>query len=169
MSELTHFRHRKDEFFKHDSHSPLEPHQRETFSGLNYFDENPSLKLVVELDTFSQQDEIQMQTSTGTIASYLRWGKFDFEVDGEPAELTVYASPGAGGFFLPFTDATTGDETYGSGRYLEIEPMRNGKFLVDFNMAYNPYCAYNPAWTCPIPPAENKLSVPIRAGEMSFK
>ncbi len=170
MSDLTHYRQRKDAFFKHDSQSPLEPAQRETFTGLNYFNENPDLALVVELETFSQQDEVMMQTSTGTVQPYLRWGKFTFEVEGEPAELTVYAAPGAGGFFLPFADATSGEETYGSGRYLEIEPVgNNGKFLVDFNMAYNPYCAYNASWTCPIPPAENRLSVPIRAGEKSFK
>lgn len=169
MSELTHYRQRKDEFFKHDKHSPLLPTQKDGFTGLNYFDENPDLALVLELDTFAEQDDVQMQTSTGTVASYLRWGKLHFEVDGAPAELTVYASPGAGGFFLPFTDATNGAETYGAGRYVEIEPMGDGTFLVDFNMAYNPYCAYNEVWTCPIPPAENRLSVPIRAGEKSFK
>jgi hypothetical protein len=72
---------------------------------------------------------------------------------------------GGGGYFLPFMDATSGDETYGAGRYLEIEPLPGGKLLVDFNMAYNPYCAYNEYWSCPIPPKENRLSVPIEAGE----
>jgi uncharacterized protein (DUF1684 family) len=88
-------------------------------------------------------------------------------VDGQEAELTLYASPH--GFFLPFADSLAGTETYGAGRYLEPEPVGNGKFLVDFNLAYNPYCAYNEAWACPITPWENRLRVPIRAGEKVYQ
>ncbi len=70
--------------------------------------------------------------------------------------------------FLPFVDSQAGKGTYGAGRYLDPEQLPNGKFLIDFNLAYNPYCAYNENWNCPIPPTENKLDVPIRAGEKIF-
>lgn len=165
MSRLETFRRRKDEFFAADPQSPLAPEQQETFEGLNYYPENPALRLELAVERYPDQTVIPMQTSTGDVAEYVRWGRIHFEVDGEPAELTIYAAAGGGGFFLPFTDATSGDETYGAGRYLEIEPLADGRFLVDFNMAYNPYCAYSPLWSCPIPPAENRLKVPIRAGE----
>jgi len=167
--ELDKFRKRKDQFFQRDRHSPLTPDQRDGFSGLNYYPDNPDLRLKLPLDTFDDQEEVQMATSTGEVAQYYRWGKIRFEVEGEPAELTVFAAPGAGGFFLPFMDATSGGKTYGSGRYLEIEPAGDGVFLVDFNYAYNPYCAYNEMWSCPIPPKENRLKVPIRAGEKNFE
>ena len=165
MGELEHFRRRKDQFFRHDPHSPLTPEQQELFKGLTYYPENPALRFELEIEPFEEQEPVAMQTSTGDVAGYIRWGRIHFEVDGQPAELTVYAATGGGGFFLPFMDATSGDETYSAGRYLEIEPLSDGRFLVDFNMAYNPYCAYNERWSCPIPPEENRLTVPIRAGE----
>jgi uncharacterized protein (DUF1684 family) len=159
------FRHRKDEFFGRDAQSPLLPEQKREFKGLSYFEPNADLDLEVEVTRFEGEAPIQMQTSTGDVAQYVRYGRFSFEVDGEKAELTIYASPDGGGYFMPFTDATSGKETYGAGRYLDLEPVAGGRFHVDFNMAYNPYCAYNLMWSCPIPPAENRLSVPVRAGE----
>ena len=82
----------------------------------------------------------------------------------------MYASEDMDELFVPFRDATSGKETYGAGRYLEVEsPGPDGRVRVDFNAAYNPYCAYNPDWSCPIPPGENWLSVPIRAGEKTFE
>jgi hypothetical protein len=85
------------------------------------------------------------------------------------ATLQVYQDPEGGDFFLPFVDATAPEETYGAGRYLDVEAPRDGKFLIDFNYAYNPYCAYNDKWSCPIPPKENRLKVQIEAGEKNFK
>ena len=107
-----------------------------------------------------------MQTSTGDVQVYTRYGRFRFEVEGQPAELTIYLADY--GFFLPFVDALAGKETYPAGRYLEPEPLENGRFLVDFNLAYNPYCAYNDRWSCPLTPFENRLKVPLRAGEKIF-
>ena len=83
----------------------------------------------------------------------------------------IYRDPQDGALFLPFRDTTSGAESYGAGRYLEVEPTDDGKLRVDFNYAYSPYCAYcayNDRWSCPIPPAENRLGVAIRAGERSF-
>lgn len=166
MNALETFRQRKDVFFKHDPHSPLTPQQREAFSGLRYYAENAALRFELAVERFKRQTVVTMQTSAGDVAEFVRWGRIRFEVDGQRVALTVYASPSGGGFFLPFMDATNGEETYAGGRYLEIDPLPDGRFIVDFNLAYNPYCAYNPYWSCPIPPKENRLKVPIRAGEM---
>jgi uncharacterized protein (DUF1684 family) len=166
VTALEIFRRRKDAFFgSRDPHSPILPEKRSAFTGLRYFDPNPDLDIEVEVTPLKDEAPFPMQTSTGGMAQYVRYGRFSFEVEGEQVELTIYASPGGGGYFLPFTDATSGDETYGAGRYLDLEPLPDGRFHVDFNMAYNPYCAYNPNYSCPIPPAENRLSVPIRVGE----
>jgi uncharacterized protein (DUF1684 family) len=107
-----------------------------------------------------------MQTTTGDVQTYERFGRVRFPVAGEEAALTIYRNEN--GFFLPFVDALAGNETYGAGRYLEPEELPDGTLLVDFNLAYNPYCAYNENWSCPITPAENRLKVPIRAGEKVF-
>ena len=162
MSEMDEFRQDKDEFFRDDPRSPLTPEQRANFAGLSYYPESPALRIEAELDTDVDRDEdIVMQTTTGGTQVYRRAGKVRFEVDGQPAEITLYESPEQHELFVPFRDATSGKETYGAGRYLEVEPPADGRAVVDFNDAYNPYCAYNPEWSCPIPPGENWLAVPI--------
>jgi uncharacterized protein (DUF1684 family) len=166
MTQLDAFRAQKDEFFASHPESPLTPEQKRNFQGLSYFPENPDLRLEVTVEEFAEGDEIQMQTTTGGVQDYVRFGKFKFQADGAEAELTIYASHH--GFFLPFADSLAGEETYGAGRYLEPQHLGNGTFLVDFNLAYNPYCAYNEAWACPITPFENRVKVPIRAGEKIF-
>ncbi len=166
MNELQAFRQSKDNFFAEHSQSPLTRQQRSQFQGLNYFPENPALRLEVAVEVFAEQKEIEIQTSTGDVSYYRRYGRFHFEVEGAPAELTIFAR--GTDFFLPFVDALAGKETYPSGRYLEPETLADGKFLIDFNLAYNPYCAYNDRWSCPLTPAENRLKVAIRAGEKTF-
>ncbi len=166
MSELDAFRAEKDEFFGGHPQSPLTREQRKDFHGLQYFPENDSLRLEVKVDEFENKQKFEMQTSTGDVQVYEKFGKFSFEVDGEHAELTIYRSEH--GFFLPFVDILAGKETYPAGRYLDLEPLPGGHFIVDFNIAYNPYCAYNEMWSCPITPAENRLKVAIRAGEKLF-
>jgi uncharacterized protein (DUF1684 family) len=120
------------------------------------------------LDTNADRGEVRLETSTGSEETYRRAGIARFEVDGTAGQLTLYEPEDGGDLFLPFRDATSGSETYGSGRYLEVHPPRKGRVRLDFNYAYNPYCAYNDAWTCPLPPAENWLSIPIRAGEKAY-
>ena len=168
MTELSDFRVQKDAFFKSHPHSPLTSEQQETFAGLRYFPENPELRLVLPIERFAEQDTIVMQTSTGDERVYTRYGRLHFTVDGQDAALTLYADEHSGAFFLPFADALRGRETYGAGRYLDPEPLGDGRFLVDFNLAYNPYCAYNDDWSCPLTPVENWLRAPIRAGERLF-
>lgn len=167
MSEVTEFRSEKDEYFRQSPHSPLTREQQQSFEGLNYFDENPDLDLVIEIEEFREKDRIQMQTTTGGLQTYERYGRFTFESEGRQAELTIYRSEH--GYFLPFVDGLAGRETYGAGRYLEPEPLGGHRFRVDFNLAYNPFCAYNEAWSCPITPGENRIEVPVRAGEKVFE
>ena len=167
MTELESFRIGKNEFFAYHPQSPLSQEQRKTFRGLNYFPENASLRLQVSLVQFHQSEELEMQTSTGDVQRFVKFGRIRFQVDGQEAELTIFQNDH--GFFMPFVDSLAGTETYPAGRYLEPEAPPEGRWLVDFNLAYNPYCAYNDRWSCPIPPAENRLKVPIRAGEKLFK
>ncbi len=166
MDQLEAFRARKDDFFRSDPQSPLTPEQRRDFTRLKYFQENPALRLELPLEMLPTQDRVEMQTSTGDVQVYHRHGQIHFQVDGQEAQLTIFQGPN--GFFLPFVDSLAGQETYPAGRYLEPELLPGGLVLVDFNLAYNPYCAYNDHWSCPLTPAENRLRVPIRAGEKSF-
>jgi len=166
MTELEQFRAEKDEFFKEHPQSPLEPAQKKNFTGLHYFPENDALRLEVKVELLNDPNPIQMQTTTGGVQIYYRHGRFKFSVDGQEAELTIYRADY--GYFLPFVDSQAGEETYPAGRYLEPEELAGDHFLVDFNIAYNPYCAYNEMWSCPITPAENRLKVPVHAGEKIF-
>lgn len=166
MNELETYRAQKDDFFKSDYQSPLTTAQKQSFTGLHYFPENPDLRLELAVEPVAKPERVEMQTSTGDVQVYHRHGRIRFEVDGQEAELTIYEGPN--GFFLPFVDALAGQETYPAGRYLEPEPLPGDRFLVDFNLAYNPYCAYNDHWSCPLTPFENRLRVPIRAGEKLF-
>lgn len=170
MSENKEFRKSKDDFFARNEHSPLTAEQRGRFNGLEYYPETSDLRFVLAIDEFTgvQKERVEIATSTGDFQPYLRWGTLTFSVEGESTTLSVYQAVDGEEFFLPFADATSGHETYGSGRYLDVLPLHGGKVLVDFNYAYNPYCAYNPNWSCPIPPSENRLKVPIRAGEKTF-
>jgi uncharacterized protein len=166
MTGLAEFRKTKDAFFGSDPESPFSAEERKTFKGLKYFPENLGLKYVVPVQEFPVKETIHMQTSTGTVQTYQRYGVVKIKVDGKDVELTIYHNEN--GFFLPFVDGLAGKETYPAGRYLEPEPAGKGKILVDFNLAYNPYCAYNDMWSCPLTPFENHLKMAIRAGEKIF-
>ncbi len=167
MTALTDFRKMKDEFYASDPQSPLTEEQKQTFTGLHYYPENPDLIFMLIIEEFSKKEKVSIQTSKGDVRSYERFGKIAFPVEGEPVSLTIYKVEQD--FFLPFVDSQAGKETYPAGRYLEMEPLTDGSYLVDFNMAYNPYCAYNDRWSCPITPTENRLNVPIRAGEKIYE
>lgn len=167
MNQLDAFRTAKDRFFKEHPQSPLTDDQRARFGGLRYFPERPELRLALPVEPLAEAAPMVMQTSTGDSRSYRRLGRLRFTVDDQEVALTLFADE-AGGLFLPFADALAGSETYGAGRYLEPEQLADGRVLIDFNLAYNPYCAYNDAWSCPITPPENRLKVAIRAGERLF-
>lgn len=166
---LREHRRAKDEHFRRGHHSPIPPGDRAGFGGLDYYP--PRADLDLELELLPAGDgEIRVPTSDGRERVYRRAGRVRFAVDGEEAELTLFSVPGheEGGLFLPFRDATSGDETYGAGRYLDLDSPQEGRVRVDFNLAYNPFCAYDEAYSCPLPPPENWLRVPIRAGEKAY-
>ena len=109
----------------------------------------------------------------GNEQDFLCWGEFRLKIDGKEQALQAYRSnPQEEMLFIPFRDATSGKETYGAGRYLDLEPGRDrttgGKWVLDFNQAYNPWCVYSEAYTCPFVPIENWLEVPIQAGEKNY-
>jgi uncharacterized protein (DUF1684 family) len=162
--ELMALRREKDQFFKASPQSPLSPDQQDAFTGLSYYEPDAAFDLVVTVEPVSSADsEIVIETTTGDTRRYRRYGRFRFNVGGQDTELTIYEAPY--GYFLPFVDASAGVETYAAGRYLEPDELEDGTFHIDFNLAYNPYCAYNEGWSCPITPTENRLNVAIRAGE----
>ena len=161
----------KDSLFRSPA-SPLLPTQQERFDGLSYFPYDSTLAFAVTLAPTLQRDTLRMATSTGEPRDYIRFGSFSFPLDGRSHRLAVFQplNPGAEPapdrrLFLPFADATSGAATYSAGRYLDLDPTPDGRYVLDFNYAYSPYCAYNPRYSCPFPPRENRLPAPIRAGE----
>ncbi|NJR12403.1 DUF1684 domain-containing protein [bacterium] len=153
----------KDQFFKNDPRSPLSPQQQAAFEGLSYYVYNPRLDVVVAMTPFDEKRDVQIQTTTGESRWYRRVGEVRFAVGAQEARLTIYETPH--GYFLPFVDASAVQETYPAGRYLEPDVLDDGRLHLDFNQAYNPFCAYGPQWSCPITPPENRLTVAIQAGE----
>lgn len=172
MSELAHFRQQIDDFMGHHPQSPLDNKQQAAFKGLPYFAQNDDLVFEADVERFSAMEPaMDMETSTGETRPFRRWGRFTFTINGQAASLTIYSD--GHGLFLPFRDATNGRETYGAGRYLDsqrpgLEQVLANKIRVDFNFAYNPYCAYQESYSCPLPPRENWLKIPIYAGEKDF-
>jgi len=165
------FRAEKDQFFKRSVGSPIPADERETFTGLPYYPVNVDLVfegLTLDPYTGTEPTTFQIPTSDGRLRAAHRAGTFEFELDGEPRRLTAYELEGSqsgGSLFLPFLDATSGTETYGAGRYLDLEPDEDGTYAIDFNLAYHPSCVYAPQFSCPLTPAENRVAVRIEAGE----
>jgi uncharacterized protein len=168
---LAGYRHRRDHFFAEHVHSPLSESQRAAFEGLDYFPERADLALQLPLDDSGPGvgETLNILTTDGKTKSFSRAGRVRFEVDGVPVELTVLRDSDRGGLFIPFRDGSAGGETYEVGRYLEPQERPDGTLEVDFNFAYNPFCAYGGGWSCPIPPEENRLAVTIAAGEKAFR
>ena len=158
-------RREKDELFGNSHDSPLTHEQRHVFSGLRYFPEDPTYRFEVALEPESAPVAEPVETSDGSTSELVRAGHLRFRV-GRRRMLLAYEQGHS--LFIPFRDRTSGDETYGAGRYVEAEPLGSGRYLLDFNRAYNPYCAYNESWSCPLPPRDNWLDVAIRAGEQTF-
>ena len=168
---LSGYRQRRDHFFGHHAHSPLTDEQRSWFTGLDYFPEREDLVLTLPLDESGEGigEVVEIPTTDGLTKSFVRAGRIGFDVDGEPVALTVFRDGERGSFFIPFRDASAGEETYEVGRYLEPQSRPDGALDVDFNYAYNPFCAYGEGWSCPIPPEENVLGIVIPAGERAFR
>lgn len=163
-------RRRKDEFFAEHPQSPIPHTERSDFEGLAYYPPDSAARVTATITRHDDPAEVVMETTTGESRTYRTIVTLGFEIDGVPVELAGYRATGdIEGLFVPFRDQTSGETTYGAGRYLEVnaaEDLRDGDtIVVDFNRAYSPFCAYNDAYTCPLPPTENWLDVPIEAGE----
>ncbi|QQG48215.1 MAG: DUF1684 domain-containing protein [archaeon] len=167
---LLRFREQKDEFYKTGDDSPLPHGDRATFDGLKYFEPDPGLLFEAKLQRYQSTDSVIMTTSKGTRQLFNKVGYFEFTAGGQPSRVQAYQSAEREDphLFIPFRDATSGKESYGAARYIDLEVQHDDQYLLDFNYAYNPYCAYSDDFVCPLPPHENWLSVPIRAGEMKF-
>lgn len=165
-AQLLEHRRAKDEFFRTSHHSPIPHDERHDFEGLVYYGPNPDLVFELPVEP-ADGSEVTVETSDNQQRTYHRAGKVSFEVGGESVELTLY-STGHEGYFVPFRDKTSGGATYGAGRYLDIETVDEGMVTIDFNQAYNPSCVYDEAYSCPLPPIENWLQVPIEAGEKMY-
>ena len=165
------YRAEKDVCFKESADSPIPAEERDAFEGLPYYPVNVDLVFEgLSLEPYGGDEpaDFQIPTSDGKLRPAHRAGSFTFELDGEPRRLTGYELEGAhvdGRLFIPFMDATSGIETYGAGRYLDLEPDDDGTYAIDFNLAYHPSCVYQPKFSCPLTPAENRLPVRIDAGE----
>ncbi|MFB9863634.1 DUF1684 domain-containing protein [Rufibacter immobilis] len=163
------FRESKDLTFRSVTRSPLPDSVRRAFNKLDYYAPARDFEISADFQAQESAEPVAMPMTTGTKEPYYVKGKATFELEGQTHTLTLFQKAGAtsDSLFIPFTDQTNGFETYGGGRYLDAIP--NGQTIVlDFNKAYNPFCAYNPQFACPMPPAENRLKVKIPAGEKTF-
>jgi uncharacterized protein len=167
---LVRFRAQKDEFMRLGRESPFRRFGHHDFQALKYFEPDPSFRFEAKLLRYRAEASVMMTTSAGTRQLFNRVGRFDLGIGGQQVPLQAYqpAERDDPNLFVPFKDATSGKETYGGGRYLEMRVEHNDEYLVDFNYAYNPYCAYVEGYVCPLPPAENLLKVAIRAGEKKY-
>lgn len=167
-------RHRteKDQFFTSGPESPVPPEKRQEFLPLAYFGIDESYVAAAVLAPSEREPAIEMPTSTGQRRQMRRAGALKFSLKGQPYQLTAFVEAQDTSFnrlFIPFGDLTNGTETYAAGRYIDLTRMPSGLYEIDFNLAYQPYCYYNPTYDCPYPPAENRLGMPLRAGERMKK
>jgi uncharacterized protein len=161
---------RKDEMFRSGGEdSPVLAKDLDKFVPLSYFAIDESYAVPAQLVPAENRVTAQMPTSTGKLRDMSRVGTLEFTLKGQPLTLAAFLEEGSNQLFVPFSDLTSGTETYSAGRYMELDPTPTGIYVVDFNIAYNPYCYYSPEYDCPYPPKENRLSMPIRAGERMQK
>ena len=165
------WRKEKDKYFTYDFDSPIPHETRHKFKGLLYYPYDPKFRIAAAVIMVKSDEIIQMVTSKDTNQPYRKFGFLEFTIDGKQYRLAVYkrawVQENDRHLFIPFRDTTSGRETYGAGRYIDIEESKD--YVIDFNKAYSPFCAYNENYSCPLPPRENWLSVEIKAGEKNLK
>lgn len=162
----------KDDFMKNGDGSPFKD-STVAFEGLKYFDPDPKFRIVADLEPVRDRKMVVLQTSDNKEQRYIEYAWALFSVDGQPCKLMILEvidnGPFKGTLFLAFADQSSAIETYGAGRYLDVKKTPGASTItLDFNEAYNPYCAYNESFSCPFPPKENILTVAILAGEKIY-
>ena len=168
-AEVQKYRQKKDEYFREDQESPLSSTQN--FDSLSYYAPDLSWRIRTPLILTGDTILYRMAMTDGKEEMFVRYGRADFTVNDLPLSLYLFRHREATEdekLFLPFTDATNGEGTYAGGRYLDVEMPEADTITVDFNLAYNPYCAYSTKYSCPVPPRENHLNLPVKAGEKDF-
>ena len=164
----------KDQAFRSGPDSPLPEEERGRFRGLEYFPVSPQYQFRVKLARYERPLELRMATNTSEERRALRYGYFEFQLQEKTCRLQVYKvfednESGGSSLFIPFRDATSGRETYGGGRYVDLAENTTGVYDLDLNRAYNPFCAYGREFSCPLPPSENTLPVAVLAGEKVYR
>ena len=160
---------------RNDEHSPIPDEEKSAFEGLHYYSVDLDHRVEASFVRFDQATHFLMKTTTDRLPEYSGYGKLTFKLGDVEYTLNVYQNielikkPGFEHYlFLPFNDLTNGNETYGGGRFLDMTDTGGQTLIIDFNKAYNPYCAYNHKYSCPIPPESNNLKVKIKAGEKKY-
>ncbi len=167
-------RREKDKSFLTEKDSPLPDNAKQKFRGLPYFPMNAKFRFEGAIKRFNKRETFDIIASDGEKRKTLRYGYFEFQLEGKTHRLQVYKLLDLEPkyrhlLFIPFMDATSGRESYSGGRYIDLEERRDNRYIVDFNLAYSPSCAYGKkGYSCPIPPAENRLSIRIEAGEKNW-
>ncbi|CAN5826372.1 DUF1684 domain-containing protein [soil metagenome] len=165
-------RQEKDRSFRLASDSPLPAEEKAVFTGLKYYPVDPQYRVEATFEPVARPDTVWLTMTKGESEAYLRHARGIFELEGRQQTLMLFLRAGdqERELFVPFTDKTNGFETYGGGRYLDVPLPQPGSATItlDFNRAYSPFCAFDDAFACPVPPAENRLQVPIPAGEKAF-
>jgi uncharacterized protein (DUF1684 family) len=160
--------------FLTDKNSPL---KEADLQNLHFYDADSTYRINAEVEILPIEPSFMIPTFNGARQEYVRYARVKFILNGKPLHLTIYSNtllakrPGFADYlFMPFTDQTNDSETYGGGRYIDLKTtdIKNGHLLIDFNKAYNPYCAYSAGYQCPMPPAENNLEVTVQAGEKRY-
>lgn len=158
----------KNQNFLESLDSPVPADKRDTLLPLPYYEIDPNYSVPAALSLSNERPVFEMPTSSGALRRMQLVGVLEFTLLGESRSLGAFMPEGTqqiASLFVPFADLTTGGETYNAGRYLDIDPTTTGYYAIDFNRAYNPYCAYNETYECPFPPPTNRLDAEVRAGE----
>jgi uncharacterized protein len=165
-------RERQFKYLKYNIESPLTETQKKELTDLDHYPIDPKYKVRAKMVPVEDRRMLELPMTDGSIEKYLKHSWAEFEWEGKTIRLLLLQAAkeqDKRNFFLAFADATSGGETYGGGRYLNLRQDGKNSITIDFNLAYNPYCAYNPDFACPLPPKENILEVGILAGEKDYK
>ena len=164
-------RERQFKFIRFNAESPLTESQKQSFTELEFYPIDPTYKVKALMVPIENKKVREVPLTDGSKERYIEHSWAEFEIQGKPQRLLLMQSMDESdkrNFFLAFADETSGVETYGGGRYINARQDGKSSITLDFNLAYNPYCAYNPDYACPIPPRENILEIPIPAGEKNY-
>ena len=169
LSKAKDFQYKMNIEFSDQQTSPLTKEDFVTFSHLDFFPIQEKYRVKAHFTKLENQQPFEMLTTTSRLAKYIKYGIADFTLDNKKLKLTIYQSVDDKKYlFLPYFDKTSGKESYSGGKYIELEQPKNDTIIIDFNQAYNPYCAYNHKYSCPIPPDENRLDVAVIAGVKAY-